>query len=78
MAEPAPIFRIKTPYKKCRHCGHRVVNPHDTVCPNCHVPHGHADRAVSAAITWLGIGALAVVFLFLWPSLYRIVMEIVD
>lgn len=78
MPVPAPLFRIKTPYKKCRHCGHRVVNPHDTVCPNCHVPHGQADRAVSTAITWSGILLLVAVFAFLWPSIYEIVMEIID
>lgn len=78
MSEPPAIFRIRTPYKKCRHCGHRVPNPHDNVCPNCYVPHGNADRAMSSAIKWLGIGFLVIVFLALWPSLYHLLMEVVD
>jgi len=73
-----PIFKIKTPYKKCRHCGHRVVNPNDAVCPECYVPEGHADRAVSTAIIWAGIAALVIMFLLLWPSIHEIAMEIVD
>lgn len=72
------MFKIRTPWKKCRHCGHRVFNPHDTVCPDCHVPAGKADHAMGTAIKCLGIGALVVVFLFLWPSLHEIIMEIVD
>jgi predicted nucleic acid-binding Zn ribbon protein len=78
MADEQPLFKIKTPYRKCRHCGHRVVNPNDTVCTNCYVPEGHADRAVSTAIVWTGVGALVIVFLFLWPSIREIVMEIID
>jgi len=72
------IYRIRTPYKKCRHCGHRVENPNDRVCPKCYVPAGHADRAVSTGAICVCVMAALVVLLLIWPSIHEIAMEIVD
>lgn len=78
MSAPQTFFKIRTPYKKCRHCGHRVPNPHDTVCPECHVPATVADHAMIKTVKWLTAILILLCLILLMPNVHRFVLEIAD
>lgn len=78
MPGPPAIFRIKTPYKKCRRCGHRVPNPYDTVCPECHVPAVDADHAMGRVSKWVVIALCLLVVLLAMPKLRQLLLELAD
>ncbi len=78
MSTPPTIFKIRTPYKKCRHCGHRVPNPYDTVCPECHVPAADANQAMSKAAEWMAAILCVVVVLLALPKMHQLLLELAD
>lgn len=78
MSAQTPIYKIRTPYKKCRHCGHRVPNPYDTVCPECHIPAEDANRAMGRVSKWVVVALCLLLVLFALPKFHQLLLELAD